>query len=118
LAKIALDVRLDNAEARIARAVRMIHRSSHVPLTLDAIAREAGFSRYHFLRTFKRIIGITPHQYIRRARLHEAAMRLCVERRRILDIALDCGFGDISNFNRAFRAEFGLTPRAYQQRAG
>jgi AraC-like DNA-binding protein len=118
LAKIALDRRIESVEARIARAVRMIHRCSHVPLTLEAIAREAGLSRYHFLRTFKRLVGVTPHQYIRRARLREAAKRLCVERRRILDIALDCGFGDISNFNRAFRAEFGLTPRAYQQRAG
>jgi AraC family transcriptional regulator len=118
LAKIALDVRPETAEARVARAVLMVDRRPHLPLTLDTMAREAGLSRYHFLRTFKRLIGVTPHRYILRARLRQAAIRLCVERRRILDIALDCGFGDISNFNRAFRAEFGLTPRAYQQRAG
>ena len=41
-------------------------------------------------------------------------MRLAEEPARILDIALDCGFGDVSNFNRAFRAEFGVTPRAYR----
>jgi AraC-like DNA-binding protein len=34
-------------------------------------------------------------------------MRLAVERARVLDIARDCGFGDVSNFNRAFRTEFG-----------
>ena len=35
----------------------------------------------------------------------------------VLDIALQCGFGDVSNFNRAFRAEFGLSPRAYRLRS-
>jgi AraC-like DNA-binding protein len=49
-----------------------------------------------------------------RARLREAAMRLVDEPAKILDIALDCGFGDVSNFNRAFRTEFGVSPRAYR----
>jgi len=33
---------------------------------------------------------------------------------RVLDVALDCGFGDVSNFNRAFRAEFGVSPRKFR----
>jgi AraC family transcriptional regulator len=71
---------------------------------------------YHFLRTFERLTGVTPHQYLVRARLREAAIRLSAGPDRILDIALDCGFGDVSNFNRAFRAEFGVNPRAYRAR--
>jgi AraC family transcriptional regulator len=47
-------------------------------------------------------------------RLRRAAIRLRTERAKILDIALGCGFGDISNFNRSFRAEFGVSPRAYR----
>jgi len=35
---------------------------------------------------------------------------------RILDVALDAGFGDVSNFNHAFRGEFGVSPRRYRQR--
>ena len=62
--------------------------------------------------------GMTPHQYIVRARLREAALRLAAERAPVLDIAFDCGFGDVSNFNRSFRAEFGISPRAYRRRAG
>jgi AraC-like DNA-binding protein len=46
------------------------------------------------------------------------AMRLAVEPARALDIALDFGFGDVSNFNRAFRAEFGVSPRVYRRHAG
>jgi AraC-like DNA-binding protein len=98
----------------VTRAVRTIERRPEATLPLDRLAREAGLSPYHFLRTFERLTGVTPHQYILRARLREAAMRLASESRNVLDIALDCGFGDVSNFNRAFRAEFGLSPRAYR----
>jgi AraC-like DNA-binding protein len=51
-------------------------------------------------------------------RLRRAAVRIASERAKILDIALDCGFGDVSNFNRAFRAEFGVSPRIYRRSAG
>lgn len=104
-----------NAEGRVTRTVRLIDRRPAAPLTLDRMARDAGLSPYHFLRTFQRLTGVTPHQYIVRARLREAAIRLSARRSKILDIALDCGFGDVSNFNRAFRVEFGLSPRAYQR---
>jgi AraC family transcriptional regulator len=108
---------IPNAEARVSRIVRTIDGHPDDALTLGKMARAAGLSPYHFLRTFERLTGITPHQYVLRARLREAAMRLATERRRILDVALDCGFGDLSNFNRAFRTEFGFPPRAYQQQS-
>jgi AraC family transcriptional regulator len=106
--------RVDNvppsAIARVTRSVRAIERRPDGTLGLGSLAREAGLSPYHFLRTFERLTGITPHQYVRRARLREAASRLAVEREKVLDIAYDCGFGDVSNFNRAFRTEFGVSP--------
>jgi AraC family transcriptional regulator len=107
-----------NAAARVTRTVRMIERRPEGGLTLGRLAREAGLSPYHFLRTFERLTGVTPHQYVLRSRLREAAMRLVDEPGKVLDIALDCGFGDVSNFNRAFRAEFGVSPSRYRaQRA-
>jgi AraC family transcriptional regulator len=99
-----------SAIARVTRSVRAIERRPDGALGLGGLAREAGLSPYHFLRTFERLTGITPHQYVRRARLREAASRLAVEREKVLDIAYDCGFGDVSNFNRAFRTEFGVNP--------
>ncbi|HWO02091.1 MAG TPA: AraC family transcriptional regulator [Blastocatellia bacterium] len=103
------------AVARVTRSLRMIENHPEASLTLAKLAREARLSPYHFLRTFESLTGVTPHRYILRARLREAAMRLAVEPTRILDIALDCGFGDVSNFNHAFRAEFNVSPRAYRR---
>lgn len=101
--------------ARITRAVRMIEDRLPSELTLAALAREARLSDYHFLRTFGRLTGVTPHQYVRRARLREAAIRLSSGRARVLDVALDCGFGDVSNFNRAFVGEFGASPTSFRR---
>jgi AraC family transcriptional regulator len=104
------------AVARVTRTLRMIERDPTAQLTLPILAREARLSSYHFLRTFEEMTGVTPHRYILRARLREAAMRLATEKTKIVDIALDCGFGDVSNFNHAFRAEFDVSPRMYRQR--
>jgi AraC family transcriptional regulator len=103
-----------SALARVTRTVRAIEHQPSARLTLRGMAQETGLSPYHFLRTFERLTGLTPHQYILRARLRDAAMRLAVEPTRVIDIAFDCGFGDVSNFNRAFRAEFGVSPRVYR----
>jgi AraC family transcriptional regulator len=103
-----------NADARVTRTIRTIERQLDARLTLDGLARAARLSPYHFLRTFERLTGATPHQYVLRARLREAARRLTCEPGKVVDIALDCGFGDVSNFNRAFRAEFGASPRTFR----
>ncbi len=107
-----------DAEARITRVVRVIEQQLRVgdaPLTLGSLASAAGLSPYHFLRTFTRMTGVTPHQYILRAKLRAAAIRVAAAANaKIVDIALDSGFGDLSNFTRAFRAEFGVSPRRYR----
>lgn len=105
------------AVRRVTDIVRLMERepdASHMQ-SLSAMADAVGLSSYHFLRTFDAIAGTTPHQYVLRARLRRAAVRLRVEDARVLDIALGCGFDDLSNFNRAFRGEFGMSPRRYRE---
>jgi AraC-like DNA-binding protein len=99
---------------RVTRVVRAIERHPDGRLTLDRLARSVELSPYHFLRTFERVTGVTPHQFVLRSRLREAATRLAGDPSKVLDVALDCGFGDLSNFNRAFRAEFGVAPRVFR----
>jgi len=67
----------------------------------------AGISRYHFLRTFKLVTGVTPHQWLLAERWLAAA------RDPITAVALDVGFRNLSNFVRTFRAEFGVSPGRY-----
>jgi len=105
-----------SAIARVTRTVRMMDEQPDTDLRLVRLAREARLSPFHFLRTFESLTGTTPHQYVLRTRLRAAAIRLTSEPSKILDIALDLGFGDVSNFNRAFRAEFGMAPTAYRRR--
>ena len=106
------------ALARVTAGVRSIERDPAARWTLPQLATDAGLSPFHYLRTFQQLTGVTPHQFVLRARLREAATRLAQDRAKVIDIALDSGFGDISNFNRAFRAEFGVAPEGYRRRVG
>lgn len=107
-----------SATARVTDVVRYIESKPHLSLPLGTLAEMAGLSRYHFIRAFQRITGVTPHQYILRSRLREAALQLAAGSRKVIDVAYGCGFRDLSNFNRAFRAEFGVEPRRYRRAYG
>jgi AraC-like DNA-binding protein len=98
-------------ERRITDALRHIERNAQEEaLALDELARRAGMSPYHFLRTFRRVTGMPPHQYVLRTRLHHAAVRLRTSEEPISMIAFDAGFGDLSTFNRRFRRLMGCSP--------
>ncbi|WP_428493042.1 helix-turn-helix transcriptional regulator [Rhodopila sp.] len=75
---------------------------------------DVAMTPYHFLRTFRRVVGMTPHQFVLRTRLQNAAVALRRSRRPVLEVALDAGFADLSTFNRRFRRVIGMTPRAYR----
>jgi AraC family transcriptional regulator len=102
---------------RVVDAALWIDAHSHEPLTLEMAARAAGLSAFHFLRLFARVLGVTPHQYMVRSRLRRAARLLAGTARPVTEIALDVGFGDLSNFVRTFRRAAGLAPRRFRQAA-
>lgn len=104
------------SEARIAEVVRHLESSGVQSPRLEDLARMAGLSRYYFLRAFKSVTGVTPHQWAMRARLRHAAQRLATTSSPVIEIALDAGFTDLSNFIRTFGAEYGVSPRRYRAR--
>jgi AraC family transcriptional regulator len=100
---------------RAVEAALWIREHAPEPIDLAAIARLSGLSPFHFLRSFAKTIGVTPHQYLVRCRLQQAARLLAERERAITDIALDCGFNDLSNFIRTFRRAAGMSPRAFRR---
>jgi AraC family transcriptional regulator len=102
---------------RAVEAAHWIDARAHEPIELAAIAREAGLSAFHFLRLFGSVLGVTPHQYVVRARLRHAARLLADGDRAITDIAFDAGFNDVSNFVRTFHRAAGVAPGAFRRLA-
>jgi AraC-like DNA-binding protein len=86
-------------------------------LDLESTAGEVGLSPFHFLRLFSKVVGVTPHQYLVRSRLRRAARLLAEGDVPITEIALEVGFGDLSNFIRTFRRAAGLSPRQFRKAA-
>jgi AraC family transcriptional regulator len=99
---------------RVIEAIRLVESEAARPVDLQEMAAVAGLSKYHFLRVFRRRTGLTPHQYLISAQLRRAALALTSSRRPVIAVALDSGFGDLSTFNKTFRAAFGRTPTQYR----
>lgn len=104
-------------ERRVTEILRRIEREADEPLPLAALAREAGMSPYHFLRVFRAVAGMTPHQFVLRTRLHRAALRLRRSDDAVSAVAFEAGFNDLSTFNHRFRRVMGASPTAWRAKA-
>jgi len=103
---------------RIQEVVHWIEQEAHEPQTLADFARMACMSPFHFLREFKRVVGMTPHQFVISIRMRRAADHLRRQGGSVLQAAVEAGFSDLSEFNRRFRRVLGETPGEYRARIG
>lgn len=103
-------------QRRIGAALRHIEEHAEEQLGLAELAAAAAMSKYHFLRSFRRIAGVTPYELLLATRMRRAAVKLSTTPLPVSTIAFEAGFGDLSTFNRRFRTLFGLSPRAYRRR--
>lgn len=103
---------------RISAVVRHIEQQADAPVELDALAGLACMSKYHFLRTFRRLVGVTPYRYTLDLRLRRAAVALRTSEAPVAQIAYGAGFGDLSTFNQRFRATFGAAPTQFRNTRG
>lgn len=81
-------------------------------LTLDDLANKFFISKYHLSREFQRLVGTSVHRYIIQKRLVMAKQMLS-EGKPSSEVYQQCGFGDYSNFYRAFKAEYQISPKDY-----
>jgi AraC-like DNA-binding protein len=104
------------AVAHLRRARDLIDRGFAEPLDLDAMARAAGFSRYHFARAFRAAYGETPGAYLTRRRIERAQDLLRSANLTVTEICHLVGFSSLGSFSARFRELVGVPPTEYRRR--
>ena len=99
---------------RLCRAREFIDEHFDQPIDLEEIAGRAYFSRYHFLRSFRRAFDITPHQYLTRRRIEHAKELLSTSELPITEICLQVGFHSLGSFSSLFQRHVGHSPNRYR----
>jgi AraC-like DNA-binding protein len=97
---------------RIVQAKLFIDSNYASNIDIDNISDEAFFSKFHFIRLFKKIYGRTPHQYLTFVRI-EKAMLLLQEDNPVSEVCYSVGFESISSFSGLFKRIVGITPSAF-----
>lgn len=104
-------------EERVRRVIDLIVERLDEPLDAVALADAACFSRYHFHRIFKGMVGESIGEFQRRLLLERAAHHLAFGSQTVAEIALDAGFLAPEAFARAFRTAFGVSPSQFRARS-
>src|SRR5271168_2950052 len=99
---------------RIVRTLVYIQRHLDEELELESLASVAAFSRFHFHRVFRGLVGESLKEHIRRLRLERAALKLKQQGTPVTDIAFEAGFEAHESFTRAFGTMFGVSPSEYR----
>lgn len=100
-------------DPRLDAVLRFLNDNLTEALSVDALAAHFHISKYHFMHRFKSATGYTVHQYL-------SSKRLLLARERIeagespTQVCFACGYNDYSAFSRAFRKQFGISPRKVQ----
>jgi AraC-like DNA-binding protein len=97
---------------RLAQVRERIDDDPSRPHGLAELAALAGLSRFHTVRAFARLTGLTPHAYVMQRRL-DLARRLIRAGSALAEAAVEAGFADQSHLNRVFVARHGFTPGTY-----
>ena len=99
----------------IAAAISYMEAHLNEKLDLGAVANAVCYSKYHLHRMFKDTVGITPHDYIQRRQLTEAAKLLVISEKPIIEVALLAGYESQQAFTAIFKSMYKQTPLAYRQ---
>lgn len=101
-------------EQRISGVLHYLEDHFMETINLEGLAEQIAMSKFHFLRTFRAVVGRSPYQYLINLRLQRAAHQMINSVNSIADIALGCGFGDLSTFGLTFKRQYGETPSQFR----
>src|SRR6267143_90560 len=102
---------------RLNRARKFMDSCYDLPLDLAEISSHACFSRYHFLRLFRKAFNKTPHQYLVERRIERAKELLSSEDLRVTDICFEVGFESLGSFSSLFHKTVGHPPITYREKS-
>ena len=102
---------------RLQRVLNFLESRWREPVTLTEAAEVAALHPQSMSRFFRKHLGVTFQAYVVQLRVRRAAQALLESDRKVVDIAFDCGFNNLANFNRSFHSAYGQTPSAYRKRA-
>lgn len=105
----------DLTDRRLSRILEYMQQHATQLISLDELAREAGISRFHFVRLFKQKVGLAPHEYLVGLRLSKAAELLLSTDLDVATIASQCGYSNAGRFAHAFRLRFLKSPSMYRR---
>ena len=95
---------------KIKLVLNYIHTHYFEDISINKLANICDYSEYHFMRFFKKHMGLTCIQYINNYRLEKAALLLTSTNNSIMDISLETGFDSLSYFNKLFKKKYNITP--------
>jgi AraC-like DNA-binding protein len=102
------------SNASITQAIQYMNEHLHEAFSLDELAQYVNLSKYYFIRCFRQVTGLTPHQYFINLRIQYAKQLLITTNSSIEQIAERLGFSSSSNFIRTFKQQTGATPREFR----
>ena len=85
---------------------------------MEQLADLVHLSKSHFMRCFKKAVGIGAIEHLSQLRINAACEALSDGNDQIADIAFACGYSNLSNFNRQFLKKVGCSPKEYRKRNG
>ena len=100
---------------KLKHSLRYIEEHYADSIDVDAMAAVSNYSVSHFSKLFKQLTGVSFTQYLKNYRLEAAANRLIHENTKISEIALSCGFSNLSYFSRAFYQKYNMTPSEFRK---
>lgn len=106
-----------SVSSKIKIILNYINNNYENQITIKEIADLINFSEYHFMKFFKKHIGMTCIEYINIVRLEQASHLLTTTDMSIMEISLDTGFNSVSYFNKLFKKHFNVTPKEYRNKA-
>jgi AraC-like DNA-binding protein len=105
------------SDARVSKALSLLHERYAEPWSLDSLAREIGTSRTVLAVRFKELVGEAPMTYLARWRITRAANQMRQERISLSRLAESVGYGSDAVFSKAFRRITGQSPGQYRRAA-